>query len=194
MVQDRQVAADLEASVESSRRLLGEKDLQCAVQGAAMSELRTEEETCRKRSFEALTAISHARGHLGKIDETLASRERQLAQARERRDEAAADLARAVERQADREEQAHELRQRIEASENRRDDLVRAVEERDRELDTLRKSAEAQRAEVSGLAARRDSLRQLLEHRAYTTEAVKDIFDALEMKPPRGLQADRHPG
>ena len=195
VVQDRQVAADLEASVESSRRLLGEKDLQCAVQGAAMSELRTEEETCRKRSFEALTAISHARGHLGKIEETLASRERQLAQARERRDEAAGDLARAIEQQADREEQAHGLRQQLEASENRRDDLVRAVAEGDRELDTLRKSAEAQRAEVSSLAARRDSLRQLLEHRAYTTEAVKDIFDAIEMEPregfkPTGILAD----
>ena len=195
VVQDRRVAADLEASAESSRRLLGEKDLQCAVQGAAMSELRTEEETCRKRSFEALTAISHARGHLGKIEETLASCERQLTQARERRDEAAAELARAIEQQADREEQAHELRQQLEANENRRDDLVRAVAEGDRELDTLRRSAEAQRAEVSSLAARRDSLRQLLEHRAYTTEAVKDIFDALETEPregfkPTGILAD----
>ena len=188
VVQDRRVAADLEASVESSRRLLGEKDLQCAVQGAAMSELRTEEETCRKRSFEALTAISHARGHLGKLEETLASCERQLAQARERRDEGAAELARAIEQQADREEQAHELRQQLEANENRRDDLVRAVAEGDRELDTLRRSAEAQRAEVSSLAARRDSLRQLLEHRAYTTEAVKDIFDALETEPQEGFK------
>ena len=195
VVQDRRVANDLEASVESSRRLLGEKDLQCAVQGAAMSELRTEEETCRKRSFEALTAVSHARGHLGKIEETLAGRERQLAQARVRRDEAAADLACAIEQQADREEQAHELRQQLEANENRRDDLVRAVAEGDRELDTLRKSSEAQRAEVSSLAARRDSLRQLLDHRAYTTEAVKDIFDALEIEPrdgfkPTGILAD----
>ena len=188
VLQDRRVAADLEASVEHSRRLLGEKDLQCAVQGAAMSELRTEEEACRKRSVEALTAISHARGHLGKIEETLASCERQLAQARERRDEASADLTREIEKHAQREEQAQELRQRVEANENRRDALVRTVAEQGRELDTLRTSAEGQRAEVSGLAARQDSLRQLLEHRAYTTEAVKDIFDALETEPQEGFK------
>ncbi len=194
-LQDRRVAANLEASVERSRRQLGEKDLQCAVQGAAMSELRTEQESCRKRSFEALTAISHARGHLGKIEETLSSCDRQLGNARERRDEASANLIRAVETQGQRDEELDELRQQVEANEKKRDALAGAVEERGRELDTLRKSAEGKRSEVSSLAARRDSLRQLLEHRAYTTEAVKDIFDAVEMNPregfnPAGILAD----
>ena len=195
VLQDRRVAADLESSVERSRRLLGEKDLQCAVQAAAMSELRTEEETCRKRSFEALTALSHARGHLGKIEETLASCDRQLVQARDRREEVTADLARSVDEQAQLEEQAFQLRQQVEANEGKRDALGAAIAKQDQELDSLRKSAEGQRAEVSSLAARRDSLRQLLEHRAYTTEAVKDIFDAVELNPregfkPAGILAD----
>ena len=188
VLQDRRVAAELKASVKRAKQLLGEKDLQCAVQGAAMSELRTEEEACRKRSLESLTAISHARGHLGKIEESLASYDRQLTQTQKQRDEASVELTRAIEKQGQQNEQAEGLQEQVRVTANKRDALVRAVAERRGELDTLRKSAEDQRAEVSSLAARRDSLRQMLEHRAYTTEAIKDIFDAIETNPREGFK------
>ena len=51
-----------------------------------------------------------------------------------------------------------------------------------------RKAAEGQRGECSALAARRDSVQEMLRHRAYSTEAVKDVFDALEREPEAGFR------
>ena len=63
------------------------------------------------------------------------------------------------------------------------------------ELESSRKAVEECRAEVSRLRARRDSLQQMLDHRAHTTDAFKDIFEALEASAspsfrPLGILAD----
>ena len=68
-----------------------------------------------------------------------------------------------------------------------RDALREAVERGMSSLASQRKAAEGQRAERSALAARRDSVQEVLQHRAYGAEAVKDIFDALERAPAEGF-------
>src|SRR5258708_40324881 len=58
-----------------------------------------------------------------------------------------------------------------------------------------RRQLEGQRAEASRLKARKDSLEEILSHRAYTTESVKRLFTAIEHGQasnlkPAGVLAD----
>ncbi|MEN6533934.1 MAG: chromosome segregation protein SMC, partial [Bryobacteraceae bacterium] len=51
-----------------------------------------------------------------------------------------------------------------------------------------RKELDRLRSEFSGIQARRDSLQQILSHRAYTTEAVKRLFTTIEQGQAEGLK------
>ena len=189
------MVAELATAVAGLRERLQEKELECTVQGAFMADVQAEQESCRNRVIETLNAISHARGHLGKLDETLASHDRQLALARQKAETASAQQERALELRDGLAEQLGELQERVAAKSAGLEQRRQAAADRVGELETLRKSAEELRPAVSRLVARRDSLRQMLEHRAYTTDAVKDIFDALEKRPrpefkPLGVLAD----
>ncbi len=57
------------------------------------------------------------------------------------------------------------------------------------ELGEARRALETARAEFSRLKARRDSLEEILSHRAYTTDSVKRLFTAIE----RGQAKDLRP-
>ena len=71
-------------------------------------------------------------------------------------------------------------------------DLRRRVEvdlgARKAELGAARSQLETARAEFSHLKARRDSLEEILSHRAYTTESVKRLFGAIERGQANGLK------
>ena len=48
-----------------------------------------------------------------------------------------------------------------------------------------RRALDDLRGEFSRMKARRDSLEEILSHRAYTTESVKRLFTAIERGQPR---------
>ncbi|HVX66080.1 MAG TPA: chromosome segregation protein SMC [Bryobacteraceae bacterium] len=56
------------------------------------------------------------------------------------------------------------------------------------QLSTARREIEQARAEFSRIRARRDSLEEILSHRAYTTESVKRLFTAIERGQANGLK------
>ena len=148
---------------------------------------------CRTGLLETLNAISHAREHLGKLDETLATRERQLE--RERMRDASKQLDQASKRRRQLGSQVAALRGELADKAARRETLQGVLAERRSQREAVRGQAKDQRAEVSQLTARHDSLRDMLTHRAFTTEAVQDIFDAIENSPhagfrPQGILAD----
>ena len=192
---ERSDAAQLAKALSDVRQSLEQKELECAVQGAAMGEVQAAQQTCRNRLIETLNAISHARGHLGKLDETLASYDRQLDEVRKRAERVSQETEKAAARQAECAERSAGLAAQVGDQAARMDSLRAAVDLSISELEASRKAVEECRAEVSRLKARRDSLQQMLDHRAYTTEAVKDIFEALEESPrpgfrPLGILAD----
>ena len=192
---ERSDAAKLAKALSDLRQRLEQKELECAVQGGALAEVQAAQQACRNRLIETLNAISHARGHLGKLDETLASYDRQLEEARKRMERVSQETEQAVARQEECAKRAAGLAGQAREQSAQVDSLRDAVAERVSELEASRKAVEECRAEVSRLKARRDSLQQMLDHRAYTTEAVKDIFEALEASPrpgfrPLGILAD----
>ena len=192
---ERQNVAAIAQGADQLRQRLGNKELECTVQEAAMADLQAREEVCRRRLLETLNAISHAREHLGKLDEALATQEHQLERERARMGDASEQLDQAAEQRRQQGSQAAVLRGELADKAVRRETLQAALAERRRQFEAVRGQADNQRAEFSRLTARRDSLREMLAHRAFTTEAVQDIFDAIEKSPhadfrPLGILAD----
>ena len=77
--------------------------------------------------------------------------------------------------------------QEAEALTGRRRSAETALQEQRGSLSETRRQLEALRTEASRLRARRDSLEEILSHRAYTTESVKRLFTAVEQKQASGL-------
>ena len=192
---ERQNVAAIAHGAEQLQLRLGDKELECTVQEAAMADLQAQEGVCRSRLLETLNAISHEREHLGKLDETLATQERQLKRESARMKDTLEQLDQASERGRQQGSQVEALRGKLADKAARRETLQGVLAERRSQLEAVRRQAEDQRAEISRLSARRDSLREVLAHRAFTTEAVQDFFDAIEKGPhagfrPLGILAD----
>ncbi len=192
---ERQDVVAIAQGADQLQLRLGDKELECTVQEAAMADLQAQEEVCRSRFLKTLNAMSHARELPGKLDETLATQEHQLERERERMGDASKQLDQASERRRQQGSQVAALRGELADNTARRETLQAALAERRRQFEAVRGQADNQRAEFSRLTARRDSLREMLAHRAFTTEAVQDIFDAIEKSPhadfrPLGILAD----
>ena len=68
----------------------------------------------------------------------------------------------------------------LESLADQRHRIEEELAERRGQLSTGRREIEQARAEFSRIRARRDSLEEILSHRAYTTESVKRLFTAIE--------------
>lgn len=185
---DRREAGSIAEAAGALQGRLDAKEAECAAQDQAAADLRADHEACRNRLLETLNAIAHRRAELGKLEETLAAHERQLEAVRARGAEASERRAQAAERERELTLRADALRLQRAEQAARCASLRDALGERRSQLEAASKEAVGERAEVSSLAARRDSLRELLAHRAYTTATVKDIFDAIENEPQAGFR------
>ncbi len=195
LVAERQGLAAMAEAAERLHQRLDAKERECRARDAAVADLLRQQEACQADLLQTLNAISNARTRLGRLNETLSACSRQAQRARARREDAAARLGQAAQKRTELEAEAHKLGEALAGVAERRRSLQDSLETRRAEREVLRKDAEAARAEVSRLTAKRDSLRELLAHRAYAAETVKDIFDLLERSPrpdfqPLGILAD----
>ena len=186
--EERSGIAALDSELEDMRQRLAAREAERAGHEAAMAEHRSAEKACRKDLLDALSRISAAKAVIERLGEALIGHERRLGRLREQTATAQEGLAEATSRREQLVGQASDLRERVGLEVARCRDLKRAVDKRRRSLGELRRAAQDARSEASGLAARRDSLREMLEHRAYTTEAVKDILEALGRDAVSGLR------
>ncbi|MBI2685398.1 MAG: chromosome segregation protein SMC [Acidobacteria bacterium] len=161
-------------------------------------QLRLREQTleaARQQVLRLLGEASTMRNQLAQIEEYLASNERDRTRAHKEEEAANADLARLT---ALRQELQTKLGDRQLQLESLADQKKRVEEElvgRKSSLGEARRQLEAVRAELSRLKARKDSLEEILSHRAYTTESVKRLFTAVERGEttslkPSGVLAD----
>ena len=185
---ERAKVAALETESESLRERLAEKARECERQKAAVSSMVDAQETCRGNLLKKLNQVFRERARIGQIETDLASQASRLKRARERRKNAVEQLVQ-IESQAKRnQEQAEELAGRVQEKAGRREALKRAIEERGIELGILRKSVTDEHAAVSRLTARSDSLEEMLTHRAYATDAIKELFDAADTAGQSGFR------
>ena len=187
--------AQLEAESVTAREQLQAKT---AERDALANDLRERErsiESARQQVLRLMGESSKLRNQLAQIDEYLAAIERDSARSRKEEESASADLARLeqVKGELSAKLSARQMELESLASQRRRveDELK---EQRERTV-TARARLEEARAMLSRQRARKDSLEEILSHRAYTTESVKRLFTAVESGhadgfKPAGVLAD----
>jgi chromosome segregation protein len=188
-------SGELELQTEEARAKLAAKS---AERDKVVEDLRRREreiEQARQQVLRLMGEAASLRNNLAKMDEYLASMERDAARARAEEGSASADRERlAALKQS--------LQEKIAARQLHLESLVekrRAVEEelaaRRAEAVDARRRLEQGQEELSRLAARRDSVAGILAHRTYTTETVKLLFQDIEQGKagelkPYGVLAD----
>jgi chromosome segregation protein len=183
----QQVAA-LVADMTSMRERLQAKTVE---RDALQTDLRQREraiEDARTLVLRLVGEASTLRNQVVQIDEYLAAIERDSTRTRRDEDAAVADLARLdqVKEELSRKLSAQQME--LESLADRRARLDRELQERRSQVQTSRQQLEQTRAAFSREKARRDSLEEILSHRAYTTESVKRLFTAIEKGQAEGFK------
>jgi chromosome segregation protein len=180
---------ELEQQTEAARTALTAKNEERETLQGMLRDRERAMESSRQQVLRLLGEASSLKNQLAQIDQYLIGIERDMARSQKETEGANSDLerlealktelsARLIARQM-------ELQSIAEQRRNVDEDLAtrktKASESR-RKLDELRN-------DTSRLKARKDSLEQILSHRAYTTESVKRLFTAVE----RGQAQDLKP-
>jgi chromosome segregation protein len=187
--------ASLESQTESARERLAVKSAERErIQQDLQDRARTLE-TGRQSVLRLLGEASALKNQLAQIAEYLSGIERDSARCHREEETAASDLQRLESVKADLSRQMAARQMELESTADRK----RAVEEelgvRKAHAAEARQNLDHLRTEASRLKARKDSLEEILSHRAYTTESVKRLFTAIEHGEadnfrPAGVLAD----
>jgi len=184
----RQTVAERDRQTAEARERLQAKAKERDALQASLGERERGLESSRQAVLRLLGEAGALRNQLAQIDAYMAALDRDAAKAQKEEQTASADIewltaskneltAKRAARQMELESTA-EQRRRVEGE----------LAERKKELSEARRQLEAARAEFSRLKARRDSLEEILSHRAYTTDSVKRLFSAIERGQAKELR------
>jgi chromosome segregation protein len=152
-------------------------------------------EQARQQVLRLLGEASSMRNQLAQIEEYLVSNQRDSARARKEEEAASADLARLADQRQHLQAKLGDRQLQLESLADHRKRVEEELLGRKSSLGEARRQLEAVRSELSRLKARKESLEEILNHRAYTTESVKRLFTAVERGQtsalkPSGVLAD----
>jgi chromosome segregation protein len=188
MEAERASVERLAAESDGSRERLAAKTTELDALQLATREREAEQERLRQRVLSLLGEASSLRNQLAQIEEFLAGLEREASRARGEEAAAGQELQQLS---GEREELLGRLKQQqleIESLEERRRRMETSVAEAQAQAQARRERTANLKEEISRLEARRQSLEEILSHRAYTTETVKNLFAAIE----QGRMGDFH--
>lgn len=171
---------DLEQQAEALRARLAEKGEERARLQETVRECEGRIEASRQAALALMGEVSLLRNRLAQLEEYLAGLERDEARARKEEQAAQADWERLHRVKEATSERLAARQATLESLADRRKRTEAALEEQRAVARQLRSTVEGARAELARIRARRDSLEEILSHRAYTTEAVKRLFGAIE--------------
>ncbi len=190
-----QSLAALEAQTESARERLAIKTAERERLQQDLQERTRTLETGRQNVLRLLGEASTLKNQLAQIVEFLSGIERDAVRCQREEQTATADLERLESVKKDLSQKMAARQMELESTSDRK----RAVEEdlgaRKAHAAETRQNLDHLRTEASRLKARKDSLEEILSHRAYTTESVKRLFTAIERGEadhfrPAGVLAD----
>ncbi len=179
---------ELEAEIESAReRLLAKAAEREQIQQALQQRAKTLE-TGRQNVLRLLGESSALKNQLVQIGEYLQGLDRDSARCQRDEQTAGADLERhaAVKAELSRKMSAGQME--LESTADKRRRVEEELNVRKTQAAEARKLLDQLRTDASRLKARKDSLEEILSHRAYTAESVKRLFTAIE----RGEAEDFH--
>lgn len=154
-------------------------------------ELRMREqglEAARQMVLRLLGESSGMRNQLAQLEEYFASNDRDQARARKEEEGATGDLARLAESKTDLQGKLADRQMQLESLVDQKKRVEEDLNARKGTLGEARRLFESVRGELARLKARKESLEEILSHRAYTTESVKRLFTAVERGEALDLQ------
>jgi chromosome segregation protein len=190
-----QAVARLEAEAAESTQLLAVKNAEREQAAEALRGHQRGVEQAQQAVMKLLGEASQIKNRLAQMETHSAALERDKSRLQRDDQMASADLERLDQRKKEIEEQLSRQQLELESAADQRKRIEGDLAERRTTLASTRKELEELRNEASRIKARKDSLEEILSHRAYTTESVKGLFTAVEqgqaqMLHPLGVLAD----
>jgi chromosome segregation protein len=190
-----QAVAAIEQETEAMRARMDEKTRE---RDALQVDLRERErglETSRVQVLKLLGESSTLRNQLAQLDEYLAAIERDAARSRKEEEGALADQAHLEQIKNDLSTKLAAQQLQLESLADRRRAADEELKSRQARAVETKHKLEQTRTALSKEKARKDSLEEILSHRAYTTESVKRLFldvehGQIEGFKPSGVLAD----
>ena len=180
---------ELEKHTEAARARLLAKSQERERLQAQLREREQTIETGRQGVLRLMGEAAALRNQLAQVEEYLAGIERDRERARKEGEQAASDLEWIEATGKELTAKVEERRRQLDQVASRRKQVEQLLGTRKAEAAQARRSLDELRAEASRIKARRDSLEEILSHRAYTTESVKRLFTAIEQGQAAELKA-----
>ncbi len=187
--------AELERETESARERLAAKTTEREQLQQALQERTRTLETGRQNVLRLLGEASALKNQLVQISEYLSAVERDSARCRHDEETASADLDRLKALKTELSGKMSARQMELDSTADRKRRVEEELNERRTSAAEARRDLDHLRTEASRLKARKDSLEEILSHRAYTTDSVKRLFTAIEQGHadgfhPAGVLAD----
>ncbi|MDP8982951.1 MAG: chromosome segregation protein SMC [Acidobacteriota bacterium] len=194
---ERHIAAlaELEQAGQSSAARLAAKTAERELIQQAVQERSRALETGRLQVLRLLGEASALKNQLAQIGEYLSAIERDTTRSQREEQTALSDLERLAAVKNDLSQALSARQLELESTAGLKQGVEQELAGRKSRASDARRSLDQQRTEFSRLKARRESLEEILSHRAYTTESVKRLFTAIERGEaqdfrPTGVLAD----
>ena len=152
-------------------------------------------EASRQRVLKLLGESSGLKNRITQVDSQLASADRDTARARSEEQQSEADSGRIQQIKAQLSDKLAARQTELISVTDQRKEVDAELGHSRTKLTEFRQSVERLRGEFSRVKARRESLEQVIQHRSYTTDTVKQLFNAsargktFDLKPV-GVLAD----
>ncbi len=185
----RKALAEVDQQAGAARERLERKNQEREQIQRALSERERAIEGSRQHVLRLLGEASSLRNQLAQIDAFLTAIERDTAKALKEEQSASSDLEWLGQARKELSDKAAARQLELESLGEQRRRIEAELSQKKNEAAEARRGLERLRAELSEVKARRDSLEEILSHRAYTTESVKRLFTAIE----RGQAQDLKP-
>ncbi|MDR3718034.1 MAG: chromosome segregation protein SMC [Bryobacteraceae bacterium] len=180
--------AELQNAGVASRERLQAKT---AERDELQNQLRERErglESSRQQVVRMLGEVSALRNQLGQIDAYLASMDRDTARVGKDEESASAELERLEGLRTEVGGKLAERQLEVESLATRRKQVDADLQSKRAAAQQTRRDLDTLRNETQRVRARRDSLDEILQHRAYANSSVKRLFTAIEKNQAKGLK------
>ena len=187
-IKNEEALKKMEQETESARQRLNLKNEERV---KLEQDLRGREgaiETARREVLRLLGESSTMRNQLAQVEEYLASTDRDRARSQKEEEIGATELQRIEAARIELNSRISSRQMELESLGDKRKDVEQNLAQRKQMSQEARRQLDQLRNEVSRLKARKESLEEILSHRAYTTESVKRLFTAVERGQARELK------
>ncbi len=178
----------LQRDAASARERLAAKAAEREKLQQSLREGERKLESGRQSVLRLLGETATLKNQLAQINEYLAGVEREKSKIQKEEETALKDLEWLGATKEDLSRRTAERQLELQSVAERRQMAETELAERRAQAGEARQSLDRQRSAFSGLKARKDSLEEILSHRAYTAEAVKRLFTAVEQGGTEGLK------